>query len=329
MEDYIFLDFNILNYTFKINWMKRFLKCPSSIWNYIPNYIFSQLGGLHFLSLCNYNIEKLPVKLSAFHKQMLLAWSLIYKHNFSPHSFSIWNNCNILYKNKSLFFQNWYNNKIILVHDLFDESGRLLSYYDFLQKFNFPVSPKELAVVFDAIPSGVITLFKGFDRTVHTILPLCDPFQTTVGKACLAPHSGNKQIRALFQKEVVSKPYVISYWSNFTNIANWKKVWLLPHKYLIVNKVREVSFKLIHRFYPVNSYLKKFKSDINTMCNFCNVQDETIVHLFWYCNHTKAFWNSFCKFIIDFVYSQFSLFWRDVLFCLTDTDKILRKSFIL
>lgn len=290
---------------------------------------FSQLGGLNFLSLCNYNIEKLPVKLSAFHKQMLLAWSLIYKHNFSPHSFFIWNNRNILYKNKSLFFQNWYNNKIILVRDLFNESGLLLSYYEFLQKFNFPVSPKEFAVVFDAVPSGVITLFKGLDRILYLVPPLCDPFQTTVGKACLVPHSSNKLIRALFQKEVVSKPYVIAYWSNFTNITNWKKVWLLPHKYLIVNKVREVSFKLIHRFYPVNSYLKKFKPDIDTMCNFCNVQDETIVHLFWHCNYTKVFWNSFCKFVTDFVYSKFSLFWKDVLFGFVDVEKNIEKEFYL
>ncbi len=61
------------------------------------------------------------------------------------------------------------------------------------------------------------------------------------------------------------------------------------------------------------------------MCNFCNVQDETIVHLFWYCNYTKVF----CKFVIDFVYSQFSLFWRDVLIGLMDTDTNIEKEFYL
>ncbi len=165
---------------------------------------------------------------------MLLAWSLIHKHNFSPHSFFIWNNRNILYKNKSLFFQKWYNNKIILVRDLFNESG-LLSYYEFLQKCNFPVSPKEFAVVFDAVPSGVITLFKGLNRTLYTVPPLCDPFQTTVGKACLVPHSSNKLICALFQKEVVSKPYVIAYWSKQTPFSEFPcKIITLYCIYLLV-----------------------------------------------------------------------------------------------
>lgn len=98
------LDFATLNNTFKINWAKHFLKNPVSIWNFIPNYIFSRFGGLSFILGCNYNVDKIPEKLSLFHKQVLLAWSLIYKHNFSPHKYIIWNNRDILYKNKSLFF---------------------------------------------------------------------------------------------------------------------------------------------------------------------------------------------------------------------------------
>lgn len=56
-----FLDLNTLNCTFKVNWMKQFLKCPTSIWNYMPTYIILQLSVLNFLSLCHYNIEKLRV----------------------------------------------------------------------------------------------------------------------------------------------------------------------------------------------------------------------------------------------------------------------------
>ena len=63
-----FLDFSTLNYTFKINRLKQFIKNQFSIWNFIPNFIFSKLGGLHFVLFCNYNIEKIPTKLSNFHK---------------------------------------------------------------------------------------------------------------------------------------------------------------------------------------------------------------------------------------------------------------------
>ena len=36
-----FLDFYTLNNTFKINWLKQIIRNPSSIWNFIPNFIFS------------------------------------------------------------------------------------------------------------------------------------------------------------------------------------------------------------------------------------------------------------------------------------------------
>lgn len=87
-----FLDFNTVNNTFKINWIRQHLKNPTSVWNFISYHMFSYLGGLTFILLCNYNTDRIPVSLSNFHKQTLLAWSLIYKHNFSPNRYFIWNN---------------------------------------------------------------------------------------------------------------------------------------------------------------------------------------------------------------------------------------------
>ena len=74
-----------LNNTFKIKWIKECLRASDSIWYFIPNNIFKQLGGLHFLLTCNYKTTKLPIKLSKCIQQALLGWKLCYTHNFSPH----------------------------------------------------------------------------------------------------------------------------------------------------------------------------------------------------------------------------------------------------
>lgn len=109
-----FLEFSTLNNTFKVNWIRCYLKDPTSVWNFISHHIFSYLG-LKFVLLCNYNIDRIPVSLSNFQKQTLLAWSLIYKHNVSPNRYFIWNNRDVCYKRKSLFFDNWFRNGIVLV----------------------------------------------------------------------------------------------------------------------------------------------------------------------------------------------------------------------
>lgn len=51
---------------------------------------------------------KPPAKLSVFHKQVLLAPTVIYKHNFSSRQYIIWNNKNLIVKNKSLFLKTWF-----------------------------------------------------------------------------------------------------------------------------------------------------------------------------------------------------------------------------
>ncbi len=83
---------------------------------------------------------------------MLLAWSLIFKHNFTPHSYLIWNNKNLLYKRKSLFFEHWFKKFIIFVSQLFNQNGSICNYSEILAKHGIPVSPKEFAIVADAVP---------------------------------------------------------------------------------------------------------------------------------------------------------------------------------
>jgi len=116
-------------------------------------------GGI-FTRSCNYSISKLPVKMSEFHKQALLAWKLCYSHNFSPHKSIIWNNEYIIRRNKSLYLQNWIDNNIIYLKDLFKPNGQLLSYEDFLTQKTFPVKFKEFSSVIHSIPSGILELMK-------------------------------------------------------------------------------------------------------------------------------------------------------------------------
>ncbi len=121
------------------------------------------MGGLPFLLLCNNNIIKLPLKLYNFYKQVLLAWHLIYKHNFSLHSYFIWNNGDILYKSKSLFFPNWVNNNI-LVSELINSDGYLqvhLRKLEYGEKVSCNISKSETFIYFRFITCKV-KHFKSF-----------------------------------------------------------------------------------------------------------------------------------------------------------------------
>lgn len=117
------IDFLVMNGALKLKWLKSFISHKSSFWFTIPDAIFQNLGGIEFLLRCDYDLCKLPTKLSDFHQQVLLYWNLIYKHNFTPHNTPLWNNRYILSNRKSLFLDTWMEKGIWSVSQLMNGSG--------------------------------------------------------------------------------------------------------------------------------------------------------------------------------------------------------------
>ncbi len=183
---------------------------------------------------CNYKVEKLPVKLSNFHKQALLAWKLIYKHNFSPTSYYIWNSEDILYQNKSLLYKDWMERGILVVNQLLNDQGLLLSYEEFLLKFQLPVTPKKHAVIFDALPQGVLQLLKGTERnTAVTENYKCEIF---VGEVDIIRKScSNRYLRRCLHSTTLPRGQI--YRSAQFGEINWHKVWLADDQFCFNNKV--------------------------------------------------------------------------------------------
>ncbi len=198
--------------------------------------------------MCNYKIEKLPIKLSKFYQQVLTSWRLIYKHNFSPQSFLIWNNVNILYRNKSLFFHNWFSNGLLLVNQLFNNEGNLFTFADFCSRYKIPITLKEFTVLTRAIPTGVHMLFK---CSVYTsALSVCPPRpeHTSVGSICFSGlKPKNHQIRSLkcsfceCSSETISHlfwscQYTQHFWNNVEVFIadNILKTFSLSYKHVIL-----------------------------------------------------------------------------------------------
>lgn len=54
-------------------------------------------------------------------------------------------------------------------------------------------------------------------------------------------------------------------------------------------KLQCFQYKILHRIFPCNHNLAKWKIKGNAECDCCNVTD-TIEHFFYYCMQSKAFW---------------------------------------
>lgn len=101
------LDFHTSITSLKIKWLKDYMLGKRKMWYIVPKLICKTVGGIDFLLKCDFDLNKDPIQLSNFHRQVFLTWALKYKHNFSPHKYLIWNNRYIKYKNRSIYFEGW------------------------------------------------------------------------------------------------------------------------------------------------------------------------------------------------------------------------------
>lgn len=125
------IDFDIMNGVLKLTWLKLFLTNRHSFWFIVPNMIFQKMGGIDFLLRCDFECRSLPLKLSAFHQQVLLYWKLIYSHNFTPHNTPVWNNRYILLSRKCVCIEDWRSKGVWAVAHFLDDFGNVLQHKDF------------------------------------------------------------------------------------------------------------------------------------------------------------------------------------------------------
>lgn len=90
-----------------------------------------------------------------------------------------------------------------------------------------------------------------------------------------------------------------------------------PHKYLITNKVRDVSYNILHRCYPCNGLISKYAINVENKCSFCELENWTIGHLFSDCLHSEIFWADIKIYISDKMGKPVSITKFDVLFYFT------------
>ena len=65
---------------------------------------------------------------------------------------------------------------------------------------------------------------------------------------------------------------------------------VIPHHVTMNTKLITFQFQILHQILPTNSKLFLFKLLDTELCSFCHETKETIVHLFYVCQHVRNIW---------------------------------------
>ena len=107
----------------------------------------------------------------------------------------------------------------------------------------------------------------------------------------------SKQLYAIFSSKISERPTSEARIENILNDNNieWHKVYSLAREVTIDTFTRQFHFKLTHNILYLNKSLTRMGISDNKFCSFCNIVDETPIHIFSQCPEVISLWSSLTK----------------------------------
>ena len=70
----------------------------------------------------------------------------------------------------------------------------------------------------------------------------------------------------------------------------WTEIYMLPRLCFVNNFIKDIQFKILHRFLPTLSLLYKMKKIASPLCPFCNMMVDDLEHAMYDCLIIKKKW---------------------------------------
>ena len=248
----------------RLSWISRLLNDSNAAWNAIPNSFFNRYGGLPFLLKCNYNSKHLDKSISSFYLELLDYYfkelHLYFQDEYNS-DLILWNNRDITIEGKSLYWKHWVASGIYFIHDILNEQGKYLTYEEFKCKYKININFINYFQILASIPTNLKSKAVSTMRPLESSLQEHNIFNLSNNKSILLNKMRCKDYYALFQEKAEIIPTPVKSWSKkYPNVADkWNELFHNISHLSIDNKLKQFSFKLLHRILMTKKELKRFK----------------------------------------------------------------------
>ena len=281
-------------------------KCFKFIWDGKPDKVKRntmignfEMGGLNMIDIGSYFASLRASWVSRFVSgEILQTWikmgggqTKTLSHFAEIRKQLIWGNKFIMFKNKSLMFDNWINSDLIYINDILNENGEISQnlILDKLKYKNNWIS--EFISLKKAIPNEWYHTLQA-QNSIKSVVNFQKDKLIVNGK-CIDPSQlSNKYFYNEYINVKFLKPIGINTWLRYLSInekPNMSQLYSFIFHYLEENKLKIFRWNLLQYIIPTKKLLMKWRIAINIQCNFCG-QDEDYLHYFMSCPYLKEFW---------------------------------------
>ena len=157
---------------------------------------------------------------------------------------------------KSLFWKSWFDRGIYFIGDLLNSVQKFLTLDEFQKKFDFKVSYLNFFQLIAAIPQEL--KIKAVISPTPDLFSIPLEFQQINDRTILLPKMRCKHYYKMFIVKNNTEPTAIKSWKKlFPFFTDWKRRFKEIYESSRDNKLRQFSFKVLHRIISTWKELKK------------------------------------------------------------------------
>ena len=178
-----------------------------------------------------------------------------------------------------------------------ENETRFLSFSEFKERYNIKTNFLSFCGVISAIKQLVIIFKKNASHENTNYESFLDKFL----KAKNPNRAAYKKLVEKKQKQPVNSQtkWSVDCMIEENETIDWKTAYKLPFQCTKISKLLVFQFKLLHRRLATNNFFKKINLNDNDLCSFCQLEEETLIHLFWNCTVTSSFWDNFKQWLLN------------------------------
>ena len=235
-----------------------------------------------------------------FWRDTLLAWKDTIKnipgnmYGYEKWQGPLWYNTNI--EKVINFLPQFYKNGILCPIDLITDKGQFMTKDQVTESYN-------LQVDFLSYHRLILSL-KLYVEDFKNQSKFQRPYFHNHMKLLLKSKKGAQDFYETLKSNIaIEEPRALHKWEKDLNISIDHSSWRRINKncfYTIQDKTLIwFQYKIIYRLTGTNSLLYKMKLTDSQLCNFCNIKEETIYHLFVGCEKTSKFWKTIGTWLME------------------------------
>ena len=291
------LDIDLFLIALKASWVKRIIDGNNrGQWKLKYKKMLSQVGGDFFFH-CNYHYLDVQKHFPSqnFFRDILESWcKLNYKEDYHVTEQILWNNYKIKHLSKPIVYRSWLQKGIKTVKDIL-ENNCIMSFQQIRNKYDIPVADY---LKYHTLISAIPRAWK-IEITDMNEIPDDQPLRL-INRVILIQKTCKFFYNLLLQRTNFNIKAQQKWQNIFSNEQlSWKNIYLMSLKCTIDTKLRNLQYKFLMRIIPTNSFLFKCNIVSSSLCDLCNREQETILHLFWECHCVQHFWGNLATYLCE------------------------------